>query len=187
MSDLVLAATDRPLPLAVRRIDDDRVPEGMIGLASYLEDRLIARCAVPPEVAEFIEARELFTDPVPLVLAAREEAPGLQCRLFAVVDVETDAEGLGGEGEGEGGPEPWQASVPKFELEDAPAGGDGDGPSPTQGMIFLGQIVRFAKDRRHPDNLALEAADVLLKLVEGRTSEVVDRALDDLVGGSGLP
>ena len=54
-------------------------------------------------------------------------------------------------------------------------------------MIFLGQIVRFAKDRRHPDNLALEAADVLLKLVEGRTSEVVDRALDDLVGGSGLP
>lgn len=178
MSDLVLAATDRPLPLAVRRIDDDRVPEGMVGLGSFLEDRLIARCAVPPEVMEFIETREVFTKPVQLVLAAKEEEPGLQCRLFAVVDVDAEA---AQDGDDEGPEEPWKASVPSFELEgEEPAEGD----RPAQGMIFLGQIVRFARDRRHPDSLPLEAADVLRRLVEGRTSEVVDRALDDLLGGS---
>lgn len=182
MSDLVLAATDRPLPLAVRRIDDERVPEGMVGLATYLAERLIARCAVLPEVVEFLEARDTFADPVQLVLAAREEPPGLQCRLFAVVDVVIEETASGGEGA-----EPWTASVPKFELEDVPAAADGDDEEPPQGMFFLGQIVRFAKDRRHPDNLGLEAADVLRKLIEGQTSEVVDRALDDLLGGSGLP
>ncbi len=185
MSDLVLAATDRALPIALRRIEDERVPEGMIGLATYLEERLVARCAVPPEVMEFIESRDLFSEPVQLVLAAREEPPGLQCRLFAVVDVATDD---AASGDGDAGSEPWRASVPKFELEEADAGpGDDDELPPTQGMIFLGQIVRFAGDRRHPDNLGLEAADVLRRLIEGRTTEVVDRALDDLLGGSGLP
>lgn len=189
MSDLVLAATDRPMPVAVRRIEDERVPEGMVGLATYLGERLIARCAIPPEVAEFIESNDLFADPVQLVLAAREEPPGLQCRLFAVVDV--DGEAAAGE-PADGGAEPWQASVPRFELEAeaaaaSPEPDEDEEAAATQGMIFLGQIVRFAGDRKHPDNLGLEAADVLRRLIEGRTSEVVDRALDDLLGGSGLP
>jgi hypothetical protein len=183
MSDLVLAATDRRLPVDARRIADDRVPDGMIGLGSYLEDRLIARCAVPPEVMEFIETRGLFTKPVQLVLAAREEDPGLQCRLFAVVDVDADA--LGGGDDDDAPAEPWKASVPKFELEAPPDDAEtSEAERQAQGMIFLGQIVRFTKDRRHPDSLPLEAADVLRRLVEGRTSEVVDRVLDDLLGGS---
>lgn len=174
MTDLILAATDRPLPIEVRPIEDDRVPEGMLGLGTYLEDRLIARCAVPPEVFEFVEANGIFAEPVPLVLAAQEESPGLQCRLFAVVRVVAEAE-AGEE------PEPWATSVPgsTYEAEQS----DGETDEPKQGMIFLGQIVRFARDRVHPDNLGLEAADVLRKLVEGRTSEVVDRALDDLLNG----
>ena len=181
MSDVVLAATDRPLPVAVRRIEDERVPEGMVGLASYLGERLIARCAVAPEVAEFIEGRQLFEDPVQLVLAAREESPGLQCRLFAVVAVDPEA---ATDGDPE---EPWAASVPKFEVaetdeaEEADSDADADG----QGMVFLGQIVRFAKDRKHPDDLALETADVLRTLVEGKAGEVVDRILDNLLGDSG--
>lgn len=175
MSDVVLAATDRALPVAVRPIEDERVPDGMVGLASYLGERLIARCAVAPEVAEFIETRQLFQEPVQLVLAAREEPPGLQCRLFAVVEVTPDG---GDETEPD---EPWAASVPKFEAE---AGEDGEESGPEgQGMIFLGQIVRFAKDRKHPDDLALETADVLRTLVEGRAGEVVDRLLDNLLDG----
>ncbi len=43
--------------------------------------------------------------------------------------------------------------------------------------------MRFAKDRVHPESLPLEAADVLRKVIEGKTSEVVDRALEDLLGG----
>lgn len=179
MSDLILAATDRPLPIAVKQIDDERVPEGMVGLGTYLGDRLIARCAVPTDVLEFIETNGVFAEPVPLVLAAREEPPGLQCRLFAVVAVSPPTES-------EDEPEPWAQSVPgagfEAEVEEEP---DEEADLAGQGMVFLGQIVRFDRDRIHPDNLGLEAADVLRKLVEGKTSEVVDRALDDLLGGGG--
>lgn len=171
MSDVVLAATDQPLPIAIGRIDDERVPEGMIGLATYLQERLIARCAVPPEVADFVEQRELFDQPVQLVLAAKEEAPGLQCRLYAVVEVnrvtETPDEPA----------EPWAASVPRYEDQVAESSEDDE----AQGMFFLGQIIRFDRDRKHPEDLALETADVLRTLVEGRTGEVVDKLLDDLL------
>ena len=172
-SDIVVAATDRPLPIAVRRILDERVPADLVGLATYLDDRLIARCAVPEEVVEFIEGRRLFELPAQLVLAAKEEPPGLQCRLFALVEVAP-----GGEDDHA---EPWAASVPKYEeaVETESA--------LPQGMIFLGLIVRFARDRKHPDNLGLEAADVLRRVVEGEATEVVDKVLDDLLGGGPLP
>lgn len=174
-SEVVVAATDRPLPIAVRRITDERVPPELVGLATYLGERLIARCAVPEEVAEFIEGKGLLEQPAQLVLAAKEEAPGLQCRLFALVEVAKERQGEPDE--------PWAASVPSFE---AATQTDPTEPAP-QGMIFLGLIVRFAKDRKHPDNLGLEAADVLRRVVEGETTEVVDRVLDDLLGGGPLP
>ena len=176
MSDLVLAATDRPLPIEMKRLEDDRVPAGLVGLGSYLGDRLIARCAVPDEVVEFIERNQIFAEPVPLVLAGREEAPGLQCRLFAVVAVTPPVEG-------EAEPEPWADSVPGAGFEAANAVEEDEQNGPGQGMIFLGEIVRFARDRVHPENLGFEVADVLRRLVEGKTTEVVDRALDDLLNG----
>jgi hypothetical protein len=194
MSDVVLAATDRPVPLVVKRIEDERVPEGLIGMGSYLNEALIARCAVPPDVAGFIEEQNLFLEPVRLVLAATEDEPGLQCRLFALVDV--DPELLGGEDEER---EPWADSVPGAGFEPAEEGeppiegGDlsadveSDDGNPAQGMIFLGQIVRFDRDRRHPDSLALEAADVLRRIVDGQTTETIDRVLDDLLGSGGDP
>ncbi len=48
--------------------------------------------------------------------------------------------------------------------------------------IPLGHIVRFDRDRVHPESLPLEAANVLRKIIDGDTSEVVDRALSDLLG-----
>ncbi len=180
-SDVVVAATDRPLPITVRRITDDRVPEDLIGLATYLGDRLIARCAVPEEVAEFIEGRRLFEQPAQLVLAAKVEPPGLQCRLFALVEV-------AGGGEESEPDEPWAASVPSYEDVAETSGASAQAAEATpQGMVFLGLIVRFAKDRRHPENLGLEAADILRRVVEGETTEVVDKVLDDLLGGGTLP
>jgi hypothetical protein len=195
MSDVVLAATDRPVPLVVRRIEDERVPDGLIGIGSYLNESLIARCAVPPDVAGFIEEQNLFLEPVRLVLAATEDEPGLQCRLFALVDVDPDL--LGGEQEER---EPWADSVPGAGFEPPPdddptasssgeidAEVEGDETNPAQGMIFLGQIVRFDRDRKHPDSLALEAADVLRRIVDGHTTETIDRVLDDLLGPGGEP
>jgi hypothetical protein len=46
----------------------------------------------------------------------------------------------------------------------------------------LGNIVRYQRDRVHPDSLPLETADVLKKIIEGDASEVVDKALADLLG-----
>ena len=51
--------------------------------------------------------------------------------------------------------------------------------------VFLGQIIRFEKDRKHPRDLGLETMDVLRTIVQGEVSEVVDRVLEDLLGGAG--
>ena len=50
--------------------------------------------------------------------------------------------------------------------------------------MWLGPAPRadYTLDRVHPDSLPHEAADVLMKIIEGKTSEVVDRALADLLG-----
>ena len=50
------------------------------------------------------------------------------------------------------------------------------------GAFRLGNIVRFDRDRVHPESLPLEAVDVLRRIIDGETSEVVDRALSDLLG-----
>ena len=173
---VVLAATDRALPLRVEPAPDERIPDGMVCLASYLGERLIARCAVPTEAAAQLVTQGFFQDPVRLMLAAREEPPGLQCRLFAIVDLpEDDAAD-----DDEAPVEPWAASVPGAAYE-AQTVGEPDPEGPTHALVFLGQIVRFERDRKHPDSLAMEAADVLRHVVDGQAVEVVDKLLDELL------
>ena len=53
---------------------------------------------------------------------------------------------------------------------------------PSVAPIPLGNIVRYERDRVHPESLPLEAVDVLRRIIDGDTSEVVDRALADLLG-----
>ena len=80
--------------------------------------------------------------------------------------------------------EPWSASVPgssyeaSVEEEDEAEGED----DPAVAPIPLGNIVRYERDRVHPESLPLEAVDVLRQIIDGETSEVVDRALADLLG-----
>jgi hypothetical protein len=78
--------------------------------------------------------------------------------------------------------EPWAGSVPssgyEASLETDPASNE----DPRVAPIPLGHVVRYAHDRVHPDSLPLETADVLRKIIEGGASEVVDRALADLLG-----
>jgi len=184
---VALAATDRPLPVRLAEVEDERAPEGMACIGSFLGPKLVARCVVPPDAAAFLLERGLFDQPVRLALAAREEPPGLQCRLFALVDIPGDI--LGGEEEEES---PWADSVPGASYERT-VSGDEEAPASSrdeeedsgerQAAVFLGQIVRFDKDRRHPADLALETMDVLRTIVQGEVSEVVDKVLEDLLGG----
>lgn len=165
----VLAATDRALPIAVRPIEDERTPEEMICLGTYLGERLIARCVVPADTAGFLEEHRLFAEPVRLALSAREESPGLQCQLFALVTLPQD---------GEAEAEPWAASVPGADYEQSVREEEEQEQS---AAVLLGQIVRFDRDRRHPENLSLEAVDILTKIVAGEVVEVVDKLLEDLL------
>ena len=182
----VFVTTREPIVLMVSRLDDPRAPDSS-ALAAYIDGRLVARSAMPPEAIERLVDLKLFEEPVPLGLFAYEEAPGLQCRLFALVPralLEADAHSS----------EPWKASVPSYEAmrdaddemdddtdDDDEDGDDDESPFET---ILLGHIVRFAKDRKYPDNLAEEAVDILQRIIHGAEPlEDADRkAIDDLLG-----
>ena len=195
---VALAATDRPLPLRLAPIEDDRAPDGMACIGSFLGPKLVARCVVPPDAAAFLLERGLFAQPVRLALAAREETPGLQCQLFALVEL--PAEFFSNDGDEEDDT-PWADSVPGASYDRAvhdapedPEAATGDDEEEDEGddndrqaAVFLGQIIRFDKDRKHPADLALEAMDVLRTIVQGDVSEVVDKVLEDLLGGAGPP
>ncbi len=199
---MALAATDRPLPIRLAPIEDERAPDGMSCIGSFLGPKLVARCVVPPDAAAFLLERGLFTNPVRLALAAREESPGLQCQLFALVELPGDF--FNRAEEDEEAESPWAESVPGAAYDRAISGdsaaeaeaddpdesaesADAGGGADRQAAVFLGQIIRFEKDRKHPGDLALETVDVLRTIVQGDVSEVVDKVLEDLLGGAGPP
>jgi len=181
----VFVTTREPVTVSISQLDDPRAPDSS-ALAAYIDGRMVARSAMPAEaIARLVELR-LFDEPVPLGLFAYEEAPGLQCRLFALVPrslLEADVHNA----------EPWKESVPSYEAalgandddddDDEDDDEDGDDETPFE-TILLGHIVRFDKDRRHPDDLAAEAVDILQRIIHGAESlEDADRkAIDDLLG-----
>lgn len=176
---VALVLTDGPVAIDVAPLEDERTPEGMVCLGTRFEGRLIGRCVVPSDVAEFLEQHAILAQPVPLALAVKEEPPGLQCRLFAVVDLPASAFE-----EDEEEPEPWAASVPSSAYDQSLPGQPADGETGQRVAVLLGHIVRFQKDRRHPESISLEAADVLATLVSGHATEVVDKVIEDLLGPS---
>jgi hypothetical protein len=86
------------------------------------------------------------------------------------------------EDESDGAEEPWSASVPSSSYEASLETEANQEEDPRVAPVPLGNIVRYQRDRVHPNSLPLETADVLKKIVEGDASEVVDRALADLLG-----
>jgi hypothetical protein len=169
-----IAASEDPVSLTVALVEDERVPEGMVCMGTYRGGKLVARSVVPPEAWAQIQELKIFDEPVQVVLVARAAPPGLQCQLYAMVEIEPEEE--------EGEDEPWASSVPRPAFESDSSGEDEAEDEPAVAPIPLGHIVRFDRDRVHPDSLPLEAADVLRKVIGGETSEVVDRALADLLG-----
>lgn len=171
----VIAATEYPVQISVGLVEDERVPEGMVCMGSYRNGRLVARAVLPPEAWAQITELGIFDDPVQVVLVARPAPPGLQCQLYAMVPIPDDEEAAD---------EPWSASVPSSAYESSVEADEGEEAEEDAAVapIPLGNIVRYERDRVHPESLPLEAADVLRKIIDGETSEVVDRALSDLLG-----
>jgi hypothetical protein len=169
-----IAATEEPVQLKVSLVEDDRVPDGMVCMGTFRNGRLVARSVLSPEAWDQIQELGFFDEPLQVVLVARVAPPGLQCQLYAMVPLPDE--------EAEGADEPWAASVPSSSYEATIESEADDQDDPRIAPIPLGNIVRFARDRVHPDSLPLETADVLRKIIEGGASEVVDRALADLLG-----
>ena len=167
-----IAATDEPIQLTVGLVEDERVPPGMVCMGTYRNERLVARAVLSPEAWEQIVQHRFFDEPLQVVLVARVAPPGLQCQLFAMVPLP--------EQELEEPDEPWAASVPSSSYEASIAGEEES--EPQVAPVPLGNIVRYERDRVHPESLPLETADVLRKIVEGNATEVVDRALAELLG-----
>jgi len=148
-------------------------------MGSYRNGRLIARSVLPPEAWGQIDEYGVFDEPVQIVLVARAAPPGLQCQLYAMVPLPDEEE--------EDPEEPWSASVPGSSYESVVEDDDDEDGSDADdelsvAPIPLGNIVRYERDRVHPESLPLEAVDVLRRIIDGETSEVVDRALADLLG-----
>ena len=179
----VFVTTRETVPLVVSRMDDPRAPESS-ALASYIDNRLVARSAMPAEAIQRLLDLKLFETPVSLGLFAYEEAPGLQCRLFALVPrgaLESEAHSA----------EPWKESVPSYEAardaaledDDDDEGDDEEDEAAPFETILLGHIVRFERDRKHPSDHAAEAVDILQRIISGAPLEDADRkAIDDLLG-----
>ncbi len=171
-----IAATAEPVQLEVGLIEDERVPAEMVCMGTYRNGRLVARSVMSPEAWEQIQSHGFFDEPLQVVLVARVAPPGLQCQLFAMVPLPEEAE------EPE---EPWSASVPSSSYEASLADEAAESEDPEVAPVPLGNIVRYQRDRVHPESLPLETADILKKIIEGEAAEVVDRALADLLGLDG--
>jgi hypothetical protein len=167
-----IAATAEPVQLNVALIEDERIPPEMVCMGTYRNGRLVARTVLAPEAWGQIQEQGYFQHPLQVVLVARLAPPGLQCQLFAMVPLPED----------ESDEEPWSASVPSSSYESSLESETGQEDDARVAPVPLGNIVRFQRDRVHPESLPLETADVLKKIIEGDASEVVDRALADLLG-----
>jgi hypothetical protein len=170
-----IAATEEPIQLNVGLIEDDRIPSDLVCMGTYRNGRLVARSVMSPEAWAQIEEHRFFDEPIQVVLVARVAPPGLQCQLFAMVPLPDD--------DSEDSEEPWAASVPGSSYEASLESEEGE-DDPRVAPVPLGNIVRYDRDRVHPDSLPLETADVLKRIIDGGASEVVDRALSDLLGPS---
>jgi hypothetical protein len=169
-----IAATAEPVQLVVRLVEDDRVPAEMVCMGTFRNGRLVARSVMSPEAWAQIVEHRLFEGPIQVVLVARVAPPGLQCQLFAMVPLPEE--------EPEDPQEPWAASVPSSSYEASLDDGVDEDADPRVAPVPLGNIVRYQRDRVHPESLPLETADILKKIVEGEAAEVVDRALAELLG-----
>ena len=180
----VFVATATPLQVSVGPLPDERAPDGVC-LASRIDGRLVARCAMPGESIERLMELKLFEEPVLIGLLAYEGEPGIQGRLVALVPAARLTESTDEH-------EPWKASVPSFEQAQRGAAGsalEGEDDDAEEGdgsglaAVLLGHIVRFDRDRKHHDDLAREAVDILQRVVAGAPlSDAAAKAIDDLLG-----
>ena len=172
--DYVLVGTAAPVQIEVRTVEHHLTPDDTVCIGTFHEGRTIGRCAIPDEsVKEFLDM-SLFDKPVSLALNARLGGPGVEGSLLALVPMEQTEVGSDEEDE------PWRASVPDISLDSEESTDSDVGSASHLVGVFLGEIVRFDQDRRVPNSLLREAADMLAGIMRGEVSSAVDRVIEEL-------
>ncbi len=180
---MIVVTHPEPIRLEARPIEHEAVPDGEVALAYYHEGRLLARGVVTPEAVKAISG--ILTDPVSVALAATEDDEGnIDARLCLVLPVDPDK----WPGDEEDGPdEPWRSSLPTAPSFDADfdhtaeEAGEDDEDNPRVALLPIGNVVRHARDRHHPENIAHDVREMLVNLMEGKASDAVEKAIDDLL------
>jgi hypothetical protein len=184
VDELVVVTHPEPIRLEARPLEHEAVPEGEVALAYYHGGRLLARGVVSPEAVKAING--ILGEPVSVALAATEDEEGnIDARFCLVLPVDPDK--WPNVEEEEGPEEPWRSSVPAaptFGTDfDAAAKDDGESEedAPRVALLPIGNVVRHARDRHHPDSIAKDLREMLLNLMEGKASDAVEKAIDDLL------
>jgi hypothetical protein len=177
VDQLVVVTHPEPLNVEARTVDHEALPEGTIALGYYHEGHLIARGIVAPEAIDAIQT--LLAAPVSLALAATEDDGGnIEARVCLVLPMDPSQ----AQEEEKEADEPWKVSVPAPPSEvDSSYSGEGDDEQPHLALLPIGNVVRSANDRNHPDEVAADVKEMLDNLLAGRGQDAVSKAIDDLL------
>lgn len=191
MDELIVVTHPEPILLEARPLDNETADEGNVALAYYHDGHLLARGFVATEAVKAIEG--ILSSPVSVALAATEDQSGnIDARFCLVLPVDPDK--LPSDEEEEAPGEAWRESVPEVpsfsSSYDGPAevvaddeedDDEEDGDRPRVALLPIGNVVRNARERHHPDDMARDLRDMLMTLMEGRARDAVSKAIDDLL------
>ncbi|MGQ0563000.1 MAG: hypothetical protein ACT443_14140 [Gemmatimonadota bacterium] len=189
MDELIVVTHPEPVLLEARPLETDAPAEGNVALAYYHDGNLLARGLVATEAVKAIEG--ILSNPVSVALAATEDRSGnIDARFCLVLPVDPEKFPLEDD---EDGPvdEPWRSSVPaapsfSSSYDEQPDDDDDedleDGEErPRVALLPIGNVMRNAGERRHPDDIARDLREMLLNLMAGRAKDAVSKAIDDLL------
>ncbi len=174
MDHLVVIPHPTPISLQARSLRHDSVPDGAVGLGYYYDGHLIARSVVAAGAMDTIQS--LLSEPVSVALAAREDEDGnIDGRFCLVLPMEAD------QAEQEGADEPWRDSVPAppSEVDSSSGTATNGGGEPQFALLPIGNVIRPASERRHPEDVAHDAREMLDTLLTGGGRDAVQKAIDD--------
>lgn len=179
VDQLFVVTHPEPIRLEARPIQHGRIPEDSVALGYYHHGHILARGVVSRDALEAING--LLENPVSVALAATEDEDGnIEARVCLVLPVDPDELQRPESDEPE---EPWKVSVPAPPPEVEQGYGSPppqDGDTPKLALLPIGNVVRGARHRNHPDVVG-DAREMLDNLLTGRSHDAVRQAIDDLL------
>lgn len=175
-------------PVAIRLVPTPhpRAPEGHVvfralgAVGGDLSDDspVLAQGSLPQPTFTAVQEGDLFANPVPLMLTAREDEGGIRAILAALVPA-SDVERV--ERAARAAEEPWLSSLDEAPATDALAEERDDEDIPQLVPFVLGVVLRFPENRQHPESLDDEAVDLLATLLSGGAMDADRKRVENLL------